>query len=332
MDATPVISIVVPVYNAGSYLRPCMDSLIGQTLHEIEIICVLDCPTDGSDRVIEEYAAKDNRIVVIRNEEQLHVGESRNVGLRAARGQYIGFSDHDDLHESVMYERLIELSKGEQVDVIWGAIRYDDNGNEKIKYPPISPNGNEESMYSLYSSCYNTLVTTNLYRKEFLLRNSVLFEDTRVMRAEDLFFNLKVLGCCKKDRMRSLNEPYYTHLMTEESFGYTYAYNNTAKQLVLIDKTLHFLESIEAGEEFIHRFNYLLTLRLYTGFRFEIRENGLLNALKMEKDLMQSNKLCQHLLRNTEIQPVPKATIPKRVFIKMLVFLSKGTCLFENMF
>lgn len=323
MDVTPLISIVVPVYNAGSYLRPCMDSLIGQTYRNIEIICVVDCPTDGSDKVIEEYAARDSRIVIVYNENNLHVGESRNVGLKIAKGEYIGFSDHDDLHDSGMYERLMELSRGGQVDVVWSAIRYDDNGKNKVKYPPISPSGNKESMYLLYSISYNTLVTTNIYRKNFLLQNNIRFEDTRVMRAEDLFFNLLVLGYCKMECMESLKEPLYTHLMTEESFGYTYSYNNTTKQLVLIDKTLRFLESIGAGEEFIHRFNYLLTLRLYTGFRFEIRENGLLNALKMEKDLMQNNELCQHLLRNTEIQPVPKATIPKTIFIKMLKFLSK---------
>lgn len=317
----PYVSIIMPVHNAGDSFAPCMDSLLNQTFTDIEIICVVDCPSDGTDQLVKAYAEKDERIVVVQNKTNLHVGESRNVGLRVARGQYVGFSDRDDLHEVQMYERLVEATDGGRMDVVWGTVRYDDNGKIIVKYPPVLPLGKLESIYAHYSSRYNVLVTTNLYRKDFLLQNNIWFEDTCVMRAEDLFFNLVVLGRCQLDRVKSQSEQLYTHLMTANGFGYTYAYNNTAKQLVLIDKTLRFLESIGAGEEFIHRFNYLLTLRLYTGFRFEIRENGLLNALKMEKELMQNNELCQHLLRNTEIQAVPRATIPKTIFIKMLKFI-----------
>lgn len=322
MSYHPSISIIVPIYNAGEHFSPCMDSLLHQTFTDIEIICVVDCPTDGTDQLVKAYAAKDDRIVVVHNKTNLHVGESRNVGLRVARGQYVGFSDHDDLHELQMYERLFEATDGGYMDVVWGTIRYDDNGKIIVKYPPILPGGRFESMYAHYTSRYNVLVTTNLYRRDFLLQNNIWFEDTHVMRAEDMFFNLEVLGLCKMDRVKSLPEPFYTHLMTADGFGYTYAYNNTKKQLVLIDKSLRFLESIGADEEFVHRFIYLLTIRLYTGFRFEIREHGLLSALKMEKDLMQNNAMCRDLLRNTEIQPIPK-TIPKTIFIKMLKYLSK---------
>ena len=58
----PKVSIIVPIYNAGEYLTSCLDSLINQTLKEIEIICVLDCPTDGSDKIVKEFAEKDERI------------------------------------------------------------------------------------------------------------------------------------------------------------------------------------------------------------------------------------------------------------------------------
>ena len=103
---TPKVSIIVPVYNAGSYFSKLLDSLTGQTLKEIEIILVLDCPTDGSDRVAEEYAARDGRIVLVRNRENLHVGFSRNEGLKIARGEYIGFCDHDDWVEPEMFEKM----------------------------------------------------------------------------------------------------------------------------------------------------------------------------------------------------------------------------------
>ena len=90
----PKISIIVPVYNAGNYLRHCLDTLVNQTLRDIEIILIIDCPTDGSDEICREYAANDNRIVIINNVRNLHIGNSRNEGLKIAQGKYIGFSDH----------------------------------------------------------------------------------------------------------------------------------------------------------------------------------------------------------------------------------------------
>ena len=93
---TPKVSIIVPIYNAGKFLEKCLDTLVNQTLKDIEIILVLDCPTDGSDRIAREYAEKDPRIRLIVNEQNLNIGLSRNEGLKIARGEYIGFSDHDD--------------------------------------------------------------------------------------------------------------------------------------------------------------------------------------------------------------------------------------------
>ena len=114
----PLVSVILPVYNAGEYLRPCLDSLVNQTLRSIEIICVLDCPVDGSDMVVEEYAAGDNRIVVLKNEQNLHIGESRNVGMRVAKGVYIGFSDHDDIRELDMYEKLCAIAEQGCYDIV----------------------------------------------------------------------------------------------------------------------------------------------------------------------------------------------------------------------
>ena len=94
---------------------------------------MLDCPTDGSDKVAEEYAAKDNRIVIIRNEQNLNIGESRNIGLRAARGEYIGFSDHDDTRELDMYEKLYEQSQNGTMDVVISDLRWVDQTSTIIR-------------------------------------------------------------------------------------------------------------------------------------------------------------------------------------------------------
>ena len=114
---TPKVSIIVPIYNAGKFLEKCLDTLVNQTLKDIEIILVLDCPTDGSDRIAREYAEKDPRIRLIVNGQNLNIGLSRNEGLKIARGEYIGFSDHDDWRELNMYEKLYQKAREDQADI-----------------------------------------------------------------------------------------------------------------------------------------------------------------------------------------------------------------------
>ena len=91
----PKVSIIVPVYNVESYLAQCLDSLIEQTLTDIEILCLDDGSTDGSPELLDAYAAKDARIRAL-HRENCGVAETRNVGVGLARGEYILFVDSDD--------------------------------------------------------------------------------------------------------------------------------------------------------------------------------------------------------------------------------------------
>ena len=92
---TPKVSVIIPVYNVEEYLRECLDSIVKQTLREIEIICVDDGSTDNSLEILKEYAKKDNRITVI-TQKNLHAGVARNAGLAVAKGEYLSFLDSDD--------------------------------------------------------------------------------------------------------------------------------------------------------------------------------------------------------------------------------------------
>ena len=119
IQAKPIrVSVIIPVYNAGEYLRPCLEALMAQTLQEMEFIFVLDCPTDGSDVLVKQYAQKDKRFVVIENEENLHIGLSRNRGIEAARGEYIAFCDHDDVMRPEMYQELYDFAASQSYDIV----------------------------------------------------------------------------------------------------------------------------------------------------------------------------------------------------------------------
>jgi glycosyltransferase involved in cell wall biosynthesis len=94
----PTISIIIPVYNAEKYLNKCLESVINQTLKDIEIICINDGSTDNSLDILQKYAKQDNRFIII-NQDSSGAGVARNAGLDKAQGEYLAFLDSDDFFE-----------------------------------------------------------------------------------------------------------------------------------------------------------------------------------------------------------------------------------------
>lgn len=116
-----LVSIIVPVYNAAPYLRSCLDSLLAQTLEDIEIICVNDGSSDASPQILDEYANRDHRIRVI-HQENAGVSAARNAGLQAAYGAYVGFVDSDDRVDALLFEAALrEMQRDSILDIVcWG--------------------------------------------------------------------------------------------------------------------------------------------------------------------------------------------------------------------
>lgn len=98
------VSVIIPVYNSGQYLQTCLESVISQTLRDIQIICVDDGSVDSSSQILERFAAVDPRITVL-HQTNSGAGAARNFGLQVARGEYLSFLDADDFCEPDMLER-----------------------------------------------------------------------------------------------------------------------------------------------------------------------------------------------------------------------------------
>ena len=113
----PAISVIVPIYNVEPYLGECLDSLCGQTLRNIEIIGVDDGSTDGSGALLDEYAAKDKRIIAV-HQKNAGVSAARNAGMRLARGEYLAFVDGDDWRERTAYEDILQKLQGRRPDIV----------------------------------------------------------------------------------------------------------------------------------------------------------------------------------------------------------------------
>lgn len=213
------VSIIVPVYNAGIHLEKCLDTLINQTLKEIEIIIVLDCPTDGSDKVSKMYAEKDNRIIIVENTDNLHIGKSRNKGFALATGEYIGFSDHDDYRDLNMYEELYKNAVSENSDIVLSGYGTDTHSKIEEKLYPKSfdmtfyrklliggYNVEEEWKYFIQ----NGGMWNKIYKKELLFNNNIQFVDNRETTYEDLLFLIETSIHSKK--ISIVNKVFYYHL------------------------------------------------------------------------------------------------------------------------
>ena len=130
--SSPLISVIVPIYNMESLLPRCLDSLAAQTLRDLEIICVDDGSTDGSGGIVRKYASGDSRFRLI-TQENSGRAEARNAGIRAAAAPYLGFADPDDYVEPDMYERLYRLAEETGADMV------------QCSYSPFLPAESEES-------------------------------------------------------------------------------------------------------------------------------------------------------------------------------------------
>ena len=244
------VSIIVPVYNAGNYLSRCIDTLVNQTLREIEIILVLDCPTDGSDKVCEEYASKDERIKIVRNEENLHIGLSRNKGLDVATGEYVGFSDHDDYRELDMYERLYKRANQENLDMVLGVTVNEENGCRKVfDYPEdlhqedirdfalmdLIGGGNYRDDFPLAINIH-----PHLYKREIIKKNNLRFVDTRLIAPEDRLFNTLFLLYARNVGIE--RAPLYYHRIIKTSEVHNPSYMSFDKRLNYIDMMYQYLQ------------------------------------------------------------------------------------------
>ena len=130
-----LVSVIVPVYNVENYLRQCLNSITGQTLKNIEIICVDDSSTDGSKRILEEYAKKDERVKII-TQPNKGAGAARNNGLSVAKGKYLSFLDSDDFFEPDMLEHAYNKAEEDCADfVVFKSDQYYTDENRYAEVP-----------------------------------------------------------------------------------------------------------------------------------------------------------------------------------------------------
>lgn len=196
------VSVLVPIYNVEQFLPECLDSLVNQTLKEIEIICINDGSKDDSLKIIKSYAKKDKRIVII-DKKNSGYGDSMNQGLKKAIGEYIGIVESDDFIDTEAFSELYRIAKKHDVDVVkanfyeyYGETKKDDavsnmfllDQTEKV----IDPRKHREIFYQ--PPC----IWAAIYKNSFLKENGIDFLPTPGAAYQDAGFNFKVWSVARK--------------------------------------------------------------------------------------------------------------------------------------
>lgn len=199
-----LVSVIVPVYNVENYLRQCLDSITGQTLKNIEIICVDDSSTDGSKQILEEYAKRDQRVKVI-SQSNKGAGAARNNGLSLAQGKYLSFLDSDDFFEPDMLELAYQKAEEDKADfVVFKSDQYytDEDRYAEVSWtlrekeiPPYTPFNHRQMTDNIFK-VFVGWAWDKLYNREFVLENHLLFQEQRT--SNDLLFVFSAVAIAKR--------------------------------------------------------------------------------------------------------------------------------------
>ena len=186
------VSIIVPVYNVEKYLKRCLDSLINQTLSNIEIICINDGSKDCSGNILTEYALKDERIIVI-DQENAGVSIARNVGMEVAKGEYIGFVDSDDWVDLDYFEKLYNSAKQNNCDIaVAGVIRLNKFKRKfYLNYDKLIITNDKDKKFELCDIPEQGCVWNKIYQTNLLKSFNLKFEEG--IYYEDAIFSPQAL-------------------------------------------------------------------------------------------------------------------------------------------
>lgn len=185
------ISVIIPVYNVEKLLRRCIDSVLNQTLKDIEIICVNDGSTDNSGLILEEYKKYEN--IKIINQKNAGLSVARNTGLENVTSKYVAFLDSDDFVDADFYEKLFRYIEEKNADIACASIIRENNQKKVclINYKQIEVARNVKERFFLADCPKHNFVWNKLYKTELINKNNLKFVPGMIY--EDMWFTPDIL-------------------------------------------------------------------------------------------------------------------------------------------
>ena len=315
----PKVSVIVPIYNAEKYLGQCLDSILMQTLENIEVLCIDDGSSDGSLSILQTYAMFDGRLKII-TQENAGAGVARNNGLKSAHGEYITFVDADDFIEAETLEKMVAKAEEDQSDIVIAGIHQFNDAlkerscsimitEEHLKQSPAKPEDFGKDLFSI--APYP--IYTKLIRQDLIKRKNLMFDES-VRFAEGYLFDVCALTGAKKISLLKdcltyyrINHPTSTYFLSEKNFP------DALKAMSHCYTTL----KKETGEKFLDAFTAPVRRLLEYMLTFcspkKTRENLALIQKEFPKEMFSKVFLHSHPIDVSIIIPVYNAAefLPK---------------------
>ena len=309
------VSVIVPAYNASKYLKKCLDSLVNQTLKDIEIIVINDCSTDNTKDILKNYEAKHSNIKVIHNKVNKGIGYNRNLGMKKANGKYISFIDSDDYVDATFLEKMHNKAEKERLDLVickfHKMLERKDNFLEEIKsdfkiqfFENTTLKDSPNLLLDIEVAPWN-----KLYKKE-LLKDNYFPEH---LKYEDAIFVVKDMDKAKKIGMLDEKLNYYlVHNISETTTMDKRVFDILTITKMIVDelKSYDYYSSIE---------EYVEAMVVRNLFRYTLQQ-------KNQKDKKLANKFIDEVFRylNSEFPRWKKNRIwKKRNILKRTIEKSK---------
>ena len=247
VPALPAVSVILPMYNAARYIASCVKSVLNQTFGHFELICVDDCSTDDTVKIVTELAQSDGRIRIVRHKKNSGgASEPRNTGLRVSRGKYIAFLDSDDMYTPTALAELVSIAEKFQADVIHTEqVYFPENQTIDVtpetkfttfskelggfcKEPMLETADLAQRVQMFYKGRFFGWVHNKLYRRDLLMENNIRFD--KLMTSEDIIFYFRVL--CTAPRIVRVPNIIYIYRHNPDSI---------TRKMVSINESLHVL-------------------------------------------------------------------------------------------
>ena len=299
----PLVSVIMPVYNAEEFLDKSVSSVINQTYKNLEILLIDDCSTDNSYNILKEYANKDNRIKVFHNEQNKHVSATRNVGIKNATGKYLYFIDSDDFIDNDYIEHLVKTAEKENADIVVNTNIYQcKNGKKKLNIlTKIFNKKQKNAKYDTIAIKVFPSVCSGLYKKNIQEKYNIFFPND-VKFIEDTYFNILFFS--------SSNNIIF---IQPESYYYRNINKNS------ITKTLNRLSSL-------HDFLYVTNNQYQFLKNNNLLSNGYFINLKIFEDILFNKK--KYIENEENIEEIKKEYYTK---IRQFLLLIKNDLLKNNL-
>lgn len=264
------VSVIIPVYNVEEYLSECLDSVLNQDFDNYEVICVEDCSTDGSLKILEEYEINYDQLKIIRHKQNMGLSCARNTGIEVANGEYIQFVDSDDMIKPNTLKILYNSAKKNNVDVLYfNMVFLNDERNLLVRnnYENKTILGihSGRKMFCIHQKekTYKPEAVRHFVNREFLIRNKINFYPKIIH--EDILFSFLV--SMHAEKAMDLNESMYVYRQRSTSISWSQKSKSAPSMFICLLNICSFWLSMEFSDEE----NYWMALyieNLYNMYRY----------------------------------------------------------------